>query len=208
MMNALTQEDQSAVRFLSMIDNNIRQLRFTRLIFGATLSQFWAIYGLQNCAEDKKIQFPAALNTIKNLFYMNDCIHLISANNSGSQKLHFTNKRLPEKSGLMLTKFVSHTPEVLVEISDETKEIMRVFGQKWHVSTHDFVMFPLQQFSKSAAVYTQRKLFSLVSSIFDPFGLLSPLTVRIKLILQQIWKHGKNVINRFHRSYTMLSRKF
>ena len=52
-------------------------------------------------------------------------------------------------------------------------------------------MFPLQQFPKDAAVNTQRKLFSLASSIFDPLGLLSPLTIRIKMILQQIWKLGK-----------------
>ena len=190
MINALTQDDQSAVRFLSMIENNIQQLRFTTLIFGATLSPFWAIYVLQKCAEDNKIQNPATLNAIKHLFYMNDCIHPISANNSGSQKLHFTKKRLPEKSGFRLTNFVSHTPEVLVEIldgdKDETKEIMRVLGQK---RTQHFVMFPLQQFPKYAAVYTQRKLFSLVSSIFNPLGLLFPLTVRIKMILQQIWKH-------------------
>ena len=52
-------------------------------------------------------------------------------------------------------------------------------------------MFPLQQFPKDATLYTQRKIFSLVSSIFDPFGLLSPLTIRIKMVLQQIWKLGR-----------------
>ena len=63
---------------------------------------------------------------------------------------------------------------------------MRVLGQKWNVTTDDFVMFPLEQFPKDAAVFTQRKLLSLVSSIFDPLGLLSPLTFKIKMILQQI----------------------
>ena len=37
----------------------------------------------------------------------------------------------------------------------------------------------------------QRKVFSLVSSTFDPIGLLSPLTIRIKMVLQQIWKLGR-----------------
>ena len=39
--------------------------------------------------------------------------------------------------------------------------------------------------------YTQRKMFSLVSTIFDPLGILSPLTIRIKMLLQQVWKLGK-----------------
>ena len=68
---------------------------------------------------------------------------------------------------------------------------MRVLGKNWNVTTDDFVMFLLEQFPKDAAVYTQREFFSLVSSIFDPLGLLSPLTIRIKMILQQIWKLGK-----------------
>ena len=88
---------------------------------------------------------------------------------------------------------------VLAQISDddkdETKGIKRVLGQNWNVTTDNFVMFPLEQFPKDAAVYTQRKLFSLVSSIFDTLGFLCPLTIRIKMILQQIWKLGKNGMN-------------
>ena len=34
-------------------------------------------------------------------------------------------------------------------------------------------------------------MFSLVSTIFDPLGILSPLTIRIKMLLQQVWKLGK-----------------
>ena len=35
------------------------------------------------------------------------------------------------------------------------------------------------------------KFYSLVSTIFDLLGLLSPLTIRIKMLLQQVWKLGK-----------------
>ena len=66
---------------------------------------------------------------------------------------------MPENGGFMLTKFVSNQPDVLAEISsddkDETKEIIRVLGQKWNITTDDFVMFPLQQFPKDATVYTK-----------------------------------------------------
>ena len=34
-------------------------------------------------------------------------------------------------------------------------------------------------------------MFSLVSNIFDPLGILSPLIIRIKMLLQQVWKQGK-----------------
>ena len=69
------------------------------------------------------------------------------------------NKDCLKTPGFRLTKFVLNTPEILAEIADNDKDkskgIMRVLGQKWSVTTDDFVMFPLEQFPKDAAV-TQR----------------------------------------------------
>ena len=78
---------------------------------------------------------------------------IADAKNSFSQT-----KDCLKKGGFMLTKFVSNTPEILGEIpyddKDQTKGIMRILGQKWNVTTDDFVMFRLEHFSKDAAVYT------------------------------------------------------
>ena len=52
-------------------------------------------------------------------------------------------------------------------------------------------MKPLTHFSTDAIEYTQSKIFSLVCSIFDPLGILSPLTIRFKILLQEIWTLGK-----------------
>ena len=35
---------------------------------------------------------------------------------------------------------------------------------------------------------TKRTIFSLISQIFDPLGLVSPATVRAKILLQGLWK--------------------
>ena len=53
-------------------------------------------------------------------------------------------------------------------------------------------MKPLTDFPKDALAYTQRKIFSLVSSNFDPIGIMSPSTIRFKIVLQEPWKLGKN----------------
>ena len=194
MQIAVRQEDQSALHFLWMIENSIQQFQLTLLIFGVTCSTFCAIYVLNKCAEDHKSEFPAALNAIKHHFCMDDYIQSLPTISEAKEVISQTTSCL-KNGGFSLTKFVLNAPDVLAEISsddkDETKEIIRVLGQKWNITTDDFVMFPLQQFPKDATVYTQRKIFSLVSSIFDPFGLLSPLTIRIKMVLQQIWKLGR-----------------
>ena len=147
-----------------------------------------------NVQKTTKVKFPAALNAIKHPFYIDDYIQSLQTISEAKEVISQT-KRSLKNGGFRLTKFVSNEPDVLAEISsdkkDETKEIISVLGQKWNITTDDFVMFPLQQFSKDATLYTQRKIFSLVSSIFDPFGMLSPLTNRIKMVLQQIWKLGR-----------------
>ena len=49
----------------------------------------------------------------------------------------------------------------------------------------------LTDFPKDALVYAQRKIFSLVSSIFDPIGIMLPSTIRFTIGLQEFWKLGK-----------------
>ena len=195
MQIAVRQVDQSALRFLWMIDNSIRQFQFTRLIFGATCSPFCAIFVLNKCAEDNKSKFPAALNAIKHHFYMDDYIQSLPPISEAKEVISQTTTCL-KHGGFRFTKFVSNKADVLAEIfsddKDKTKEIIRVLSQKWNITTEDFVMFPRQQFPKDPTLYTQIKVFSLVSSIFDPFGLLSPLTIRIEKVLQQIWKIERN----------------
>ena len=100
-----------------------------------------------------------------------------------------------QEGGFRLTKFVSNEPDVLKNIPthdiEEKSEIVRVLGQKWNLKSDTLIMKPLTDFSTDAIEYTQRKIFSLVCSIFDPLGILSPLTIRFKILLQEIWKLGK-----------------
>ena len=37
---------------------------------------------------------------------------------------------------------------------------------------------------------TKKSLLSIASRIFDPIGLLSPFTVKAKILFQDLWKRG------------------
>ena len=93
-----------------------------------------------------------------------------------------------------MTKFLSISPEVLEQIPcedlDESKDFTRVLGQIWNLVDNKFFIKPLEEFPKNAAMYNQRKLLSLVASIFDPIGIASPVTIRFKIVMQQIWQLG------------------
>ena len=194
MQIGIRNEDQSALRFLWSIDNYVRQFQFTRLIFGATCSPSFAFFVLNRCAEDNVETYPKAQSAIKSYFYMDDYIQSFESPENANATA-FEVKNCLRAGGFRLTKFLSNhqqalqciTPEDLEEPKSET----RVLGQNWNLEKDTFFMKSLGEFPKEAEQYTQRKLFSLVSSIFDPIGFLGPMTIKFKILLQQLWKLGR-----------------
>ena len=93
-----------------------------------------------------------------------------------------------------LTKFLSNNKLALQHIPcedhDEIKTSFRVLGQNGKNDSDEFFVDPLQNFPTLADNHTQRILFSLLSSIFDPLGIIAPVTIRLKALLQQIWRLG------------------
>ena len=193
MQIAVKREDQSALRFLWSKNNFIMQYQFTHLIFGATCSPSMAIFFLNQCANDNAENFPKAFAAITKQFYMDDYVHslptITEANDTVMQV-----KECLQRGGFKLAKFLSNCCEVLEQIPcedlDESKDFTRVLGQKWNFVDDKFFIKPLEEFPKNAAMYNQRKLLSLVKSIFDPIGIASPVTIRFKIVMEQIWQLG------------------
>ncbi|XP_075261127.1 uncharacterized protein LOC142352857 [Convolutriloba macropyga] len=46
------------------------------------------------------------------------------------------------------------------------------------------------KFETNAENYTVRKLISLIACLFDPLGIIAPVIITLKIILQEIWKEG------------------
>ena len=188
-------EDRSSLRFLWDHKNVIRHYQFSRLIFGATCSPFCAIYILQKCAKDNIVNFPLAFKSVKTNFYMDDYIHSASSPNDTLESA-FQTKAPLQQGGFRQTKFESNSTKVLNGLPASEKETpkptTRVLGQRWNLTNDKLYMEPPKAISGDAHEYTQRKLFSLVSSIFDPLGILAPVTILFKAILQSTWKLGNS----------------
>ena len=169
------------------------QYQFTRLIFGATCLPSMAIFVLNQYAEDSAQNFLKAFAAIMKQFYMDDYVHSLPTITEAKITV-MQAKELFQREGFKLTKFLSTCPEVLerfpCEDLDESKDFTRVIGLKWSFVDAKFFIKPLEEFPKNAAMYTQRKLFSLVASFFDPIRIASPMTIRFKVVLQQIWQLG------------------
>ena len=114
--------------------------------------------------------------------------------------------------GFRITKFLSNNMLALQHIPceehNEIKSSTRVLGQNWKTDSDEFFVDPLQNFPFLADNYTQRKIFSLLSSIFDPLEIIAPVTIRLKALLQQIWRLGLKWDNQIPTDHQHKLQKF
>ena len=64
-----------------------------------------------------------------------------------------------------------------------------VLGISWNPITDNMnVVVGEKLVQEDSWKYTKRKVLSLVSSVYDPLGWVSPLIVRGKMFIQTLWK--------------------
>lgn len=84
---------------------------------------------------------------------------------------------VPEDSRLI-------SPSVLIDHSEQTG--VKVLGLRWDpvLDTFSFNVLP------SATIPTKRAILSDIARVFDPLGLLSPITFWTKHVMQRLWTAG------------------
>ena len=155
---------------------------YTRHIFGAKDSATCANYALQRTAMDNEEEFPVASRFVKRNFYMDDFLY--SAENiQGAKSLKQNLISFLQKGGFKLSKWQSIVKEMCEKDSDV--ESVTVLGLEWNLISDDLKL--CRGFAgKEHTIITHGVVLSVTSSIFDPLGLASSFTVRIRLILRLI----------------------
>jgi hypothetical protein len=67
---------------------------------------------------------------------------------------------------------------------EPTEKVSKVLGLRWN----SFLDLLSVESPKNRTVRSKREFLSFLSSIYDPLGLISPLVVTGKILLQQMWK--------------------
>ena len=106
--------------------------------------------------------------------------------------------------GFQLTKWFCNSEKVMEDIlpEDTSDALSKTFeaeplapsilGLQWNVES-DTLQICRGTRKEVPAKVTQRIVVSHVSSVFDPLGLFSPSTMRMRLLLKGIWKrHGQS----------------
>ena len=102
------------------------------------------------------------------------------------------------KGGFNLTKWITSDDEVKSQIpeTDRSTKVVKTFeaepqsssilGLNWNLDTDSLIVCRETEQEVPAQI-TQRIVLSFVSAVFDPLGICSPFTIRMRFLLKSIW---------------------
>jgi hypothetical protein len=174
----------------------IQDFRMTRVTFGVSAAPFLAIRSLHQMADDVEELSPHVVQIIKNDFLVDN---LLSGANDVEAALTLQTELLTAMhlGGLRLLKWTSNSPEVLAAVPPELRDpsatlaidegdFIKTIGILWNPRADTFsinVNVP-----PHPPKTTKRTILSTIARTFDPLGWLTPVTLRPKLLLQELWK--------------------
>ncbi|XP_046803778.1 uncharacterized protein LOC124419208 [Lucilia cuprina] len=157
--------------------------------YGLSSAPFLAIRSLFFIADKYSSSFPLGSKALREDLYVDDILTgandvktLLAKKSELIQILKF--------HGLELAKWSSNRAEITsnseteVEIKSSEDDVTKTLGMSWKTKQDIFCYrFELPDIIEP----TKRSVLSVVSKIYDLLGILSPVVIRCKIILQEMW---------------------
>ena len=209
-------EDRNSLRFLGVKDilaqqPEIEVYQFCRVIFGAGQSPFLLNATLRHHLQKYEEEDPGFARKVKDSLYIDDLVTGTSTVEEAFSLFKKAKDRL-KAGGFHMHKWKTNDDNLLQAIKIETKETReskdqettyakeslgtnineeedKVLGVKWN-KMDDNLVYDFQETIERAEGLepTKRNILSMMASVFDPLGLVSPILVSAKILLQELCK--------------------
>jgi len=177
-------------------DVKLETYRLTTVTYGTTPASFMATNCLVSLAEGSRHSDPEESEIIQRDFYMDD---LMTGANTIDECLRLQQRisAILATANLPLRKWCSNSAELLKRIGKSsndplfalqigTEDIVKSLGLSWKPEADEFRFFGQHDPARTRS--TKRLLLSDLNRIFDPLGFLSPVLIKGKIFLQQLWQ--------------------
>ena len=195
----IREEDRDALRFHWLVDissNEVQTLRFTRAIFGLGESPFLLNGTIAEHLQKSKEKYPELVKYIEEIqktLYVDDLItggatlqEVKAIKNTAIQvfadakfslhKWHSNIKELEETEGKNQSDISFAKQELGTNMSES-----KILGVSWNKEEDTFGV----DFDKTPQDHTKRGILKFLASIYDPLGLVSPVTLIGKDVYRQ-----------------------
>ncbi|XP_055603791.1 uncharacterized protein LOC129752026 [Uranotaenia lowii] len=164
--------------------------------YGLTPSSFLATRCLTQLAADVGSRYTRASKALVNDFYVDDCI---SGATTIDEAIVLRDELVAamKEAGFCLRKICSNRPEVLADLSGDQLgtnltitfdfspgEEVKTLGITWDPYADDLRF--LHNISAEHITWTRRHILSAIAKLFDPLGLIAPVVVSAKIIMQEL----------------------
>ena len=171
-----------------------------RVSFGDKPSGAIATMAMRKTAEMSSKRYPQAARTIINNSYMDDIVDSVPSKEHAKQVTDEIEKVL-FKGGFKVKEWFYSNDEtandMTLEPHQETSSTEKVLGVIWNTNKDQFrfkanvTLSPIgKPIGTEAAIpttITKRMILSQINRVYDPLGLASPVTVRAKILMRQLW---------------------
>ena len=192
----IQESDRDVTRFLWFKDlanleateRNLDTYQFCRVPFGIVCSSF--LLGGTIKFHLKEVGTPVALTISDNIYV--DNVSLGANSVKEAHKIYLESKDIFKKASMNLREWISNSSQflnLLPKMEVARGDIVRIFGVTWN-RVEDHLQINSVDSCNFDVLPTKREIFKIIAKIFDPLGLVTPVTFYGKVFLQELWKEG------------------
>ncbi|XP_065082642.1 uncharacterized protein LOC135705019 [Ochlerotatus camptorhynchus] len=180
----------------------LRILELVTVTYGTAAAPFLATRSLVQLAVEEKHRYPVASKMVIEDVYVDDMLSGADTEEEASQRL-LEVKQLLSAGGFPIRKWSSNSAVVLESVPEEereklvrigesgVKEGIKALGMFWDTKNDQFT-FESWSEEVSNRSLTKRCVLAEISKLYDPLGLVSPVIVCAKIIMQKLWSSKLN----------------
>ena len=191
------EKDRSALRFLYQSPGStgpVETYQMNRHVFGAISSPTTCLFALRKTAEDQRQRYPTVADLVTTHTYVDNLLYSTESEDDAIRDARDF-KALCREGGFNVVQWMSSSRRFLatvapselscpnLDFNSELLPVERTLGILLDWETDQF-MFKVNL--QPAA--TMRQVLQELSSIHDPIGLISPVVLPARILMQDIWR--------------------
>lgn len=195
---AMHPEDQPLQKIVwrNCISDPMKEYQLCTVTYGTKAAPYLALRTLKQLAFDEGDKYPEAKQILLNNFFVDDALFGKDTINEARSTRDQLIKLLGE-AAFNLRKWSSNELKLVEDLPENMRnpknfdfsesETNKTLGLGWNPKTDEFV-FSSKLKQTPTQIPTKRIVLSEISTLYDPLGWLSPITVKTKILFQQVWK--------------------
>ncbi|XP_076660974.1 uncharacterized protein LOC143364585 [Halictus rubicundus] len=213
----LHEDDRPYQKILWRRNEKIETYQLNTLTFGVSSSPFLAIRTVHQLADDERESYARAAKILKSHLYVDDLL-------SGADTIDEARAIRREvtgalsRGGFSIRQWASNNRDILDDLTDNELRAnfivnidrsLKTLGISWKTNTDEICYTTCTDAVGSKA--TKRSILSEIARIFDPLGLLGPVVLHAKKIMQDVWRSGiawdESVPQSIHSEWTQFTQQ-